>query len=400
MYTRRMFTHRSRLFGSILLGLLFFSACNMPSRATPTASGVDLINTAAAQTVTARLTQAAGPPPTGAGITPVPGGETPLPTTEVTGNTPVPTATNPPAATAVPASPTAVPCDKVKFVKDITYPDNSEVAAGSSFVKTWRLQNAGSCTWTTAYALVFVGKDRMGAPDAVPLAGSIAPGQTIDVSVTLTAPSDGGTYRADFKLRNASNAQFGIGPKDEPFYVQIKVPVATGILFDFISQAPSATWTSGIGGKYDTNLTFGAEDTDPNGVAKIKDGVQLETGATSGKVLLTVPKHDPAGSISGTFPAYTVQSGDLIRGRLGFLANADGKCGAGNVLLQILYLDDKGNYNRLGRWEKTCDGKLIQVEVDLSSIKGKTVKFVFTVDANGSAEDNWVVWNSVRVEHP
>jgi hypothetical protein len=287
----------------------------------------------------------------------------------------------------------------VKFVEDVTYPDNSEVAPGSTFVKTWRLENAGSCTWTTAYAVVFSDKDRMEAPDAVPLAGNIAPGQTLDVSVTLKAPTDGGTYRADFKLRNAANATFGIGSKNDPFYVQIEVPSASGSGpgYDFIAQAAAATWMSGIGDTLDTSLTFGAEGDDPNGLAAIRDAVKLETGAVSGKVLLTVPKSDPNGVIAGTYPEYTVQSGGRLKGRLLFMTNANGNCGAGNVVFQIAYKEGDA-IRQLDQWEKTCDGSTIPLDIDLSSINGKTVQFIFIVRANGAAEDDWAVWNSVRIE--
>jgi hypothetical protein len=252
--------------------------------------------------------------------------------------------------------------------------------------------------WTTSYAVVFAGKDRMGAPDAVPLVGSVAPGQTIDVSVTLTAPTTGGTYRADFKLRNASNATFGIGPQNEPFYVQVSVPVASGIVFDFISQAANATWVSGAGDTLDTNLPFGGTDDDANGTAAIRDGVKLETGAISGKVLLTIPKHDDNGLTVGTFPTYTVQSGDHLRARLGFLTNADGNCGEGNVIFQIGYVE--GNtFHLIDEWEKTCSGNFVQVDLDLSDLRGKTVKFVLAALANGSIQDDWAIWNSARVEH-
>lgn len=34
-----------------------------------------------------------------------------------------------------------------RYVKDITYPDGSEVAPGSEFIKTWRVANTGVWTW-------------------------------------------------------------------------------------------------------------------------------------------------------------------------------------------------------------------------------------------------------------
>jgi hypothetical protein len=382
------------LLAAILLGALL-AACNMPRRgATPTVSGADLIETAAAQTVAARFTEISRPPATGAGGTPAPG-FTFVPPTALPSATP-----RPPGVTSLPPSATALPCDQAAFVKDVTIPDNSEVTAGSTFTKTWRLQNAGSCTWTSGYSLVFVNGARMEAASPAQLTGgTVAPGQNVDVSVAMKAPADGGTYRGDWKLRNPSNALFGLGPSAQPFYVQIKVPVKTGLLFDFLSRADEAQWTSGVSGGASAPIAFGgADENDAVGTAKIVDGVMLETGSVSSKVLLTFPRHDNNGAISGLYPAYMVQNGDRLRGRLGFIANADGACGAGKVKFRINYKEGS-TVRTLEEWEKSCDGSFIVVDIDLSSLKGKSVQFALAVLADGSFQDDWAIWSSLRIEH-
>lgn len=122
-------------------------------------------------------------------------------------------------------SPVLTPCNRASFVADITYPDNTEIAKDTSFVKTWRLQNNGSCTWTSGYKLIFSHGDRMNAPDEVTFtSGTIAPGGTVDVSVNLKSPSGNGTYRGNFKLKAPDGQVFGIGADATAnFYVQIKV---------------------------------------------------------------------------------------------------------------------------------------------------------------------------------
>jgi peptidoglycan hydrolase-like protein with peptidoglycan-binding domain len=50
--------------------------------------------------------------------------------------------------------------------------------------------------------------------------GTVAPGQTIDVSVNLTAPAAAGTYKGNWKLREPGGAVFGLSTG--PFWVQIK----------------------------------------------------------------------------------------------------------------------------------------------------------------------------------
>ena len=378
--------YRQRLSLFLALMLLILSACNMPRNSTPTESGSSLIYTAAAETVNAQLTLANRPPGTpfsAATFTPpgLPPSSTPLPS-----GTPVPSAT-------------PLPCDLVKFVKDVNFPDNTKVNAGESFVKTWRLQNDGSCTWTTSYALVFSGGDQMGAPAAVPLTGNVSPGGTIDLSVTLKAPTDGGTFRSEFKLRNASNVIFGVGNDNKPFWVQIKVPVLAGLLFDFLTQADAAAWTSGVGSEAGSALTFDGASDDANGAAKILDGIKLETGATSGKILLMFPKHDNSGFVTGLFPVYKVQSGDHLKARLGFMIPSGDSCGSGEVVFQVYYKEGDGDLKLLDEWSKRCNRSLLPIDLDLSSLKGKEVRLAFTVRADGSFTDDWAIWNSPRIEH-
>ena len=54
-------------------------------------------------------------------------------------------------------------CDQAAFIRDVTVPDGSPFAPGETFTKTWRLQNTGTCTWTTSnYTLVYVADNDFG----------------------------------------------------------------------------------------------------------------------------------------------------------------------------------------------------------------------------------------------
>jgi hypothetical protein len=145
--------------------------------------------------------------------------------------TPIPATATPIPPTSTPVQPTntAVPttyCDWVAFIKDVTIPDGTQLSAGEVFTKTWRLQNRGTCTWTPDYMLVYTSGDQMGSTTAVRLPSNVAPGQTVDVSVTLTAPAVNGYQRSYWMLRNPSGTVFGSGSKaNEAFYVEIKVKV-------------------------------------------------------------------------------------------------------------------------------------------------------------------------------
>src|SRR5512140_849515 len=90
-------------------------------------------------------------------------------------------------------------CDSAKFLSDITVPDGTVFKAGEAFTKTWRLGNNGSCAWTTGYALVYAGGDRLGAPETLSLPVEVKPGFSIDLSLNMVAPSVAGHYRASWK---------------------------------------------------------------------------------------------------------------------------------------------------------------------------------------------------------
>jgi len=378
----------------LMLAVLTLNACNYPGVRTPTEPEPEVVYTSAAETVQAQLTQGIQPTVTIEAPVITPTTTPPLPTATSPGVTPdQPTNTSPALTT------TSAPiCDLAKFVSDVTIPDNTKVEPSSTFIKTWRLRNAGSCTWTNTYTLVYEGDNDLNAPASVPVTtGSVPPGGTVDVSVTLTAPANAGTYRQNFKLANSNGERFGLGDGTKPFWAQIKVVAPSGLIYDFIVQAASAEWKSGSGSTFDTTLTFGGADNDPNGVAKIKDGVTLETGAVSGKILLTYPKHTINGVIAGTYPPYLVQDGDQLKARVGFLAGPGGTCGAGNVQFQVGY-QEGATTTMLGNWNKSCNGTLLPINLSLSSLAGKTIQLIFVVRASGDYSDDWAIWNSPRIE--
>jgi hypothetical protein len=120
---------------------------------------------------------------------------------------------------------------------DITIPDDSLILPGASFIKTWKLVNTGTCTWTTAYSTSFFYGDRMGAPESEPLPSNVLPSQSIEISIEMVAPTSPGTYQGNWKLMNPTGELFGIGPNgDLPFWVRISVPQ---------SQTSTATITPG-----------------------------------------------------------------------------------------------------------------------------------------------------------
>jgi hypothetical protein len=155
--------------------------------------------------------------------TDIPPTNTPPPSPTVTSPFLTPTVAPSPQASSTPG-PAA--CDQAEAGTpiDVTIPDDTQLSPGQSFTKTWRLRNSGTCTWTKDYTIAVFSGEAMGAPSAVPLPNKFAPGQSMDISVDLVAPSNPGTYQGNWKLRNASGTWFGIGPGgSSPFWVRIKV---------------------------------------------------------------------------------------------------------------------------------------------------------------------------------
>jgi len=386
-----------------LLGTL--AACNLGVATPPPTADPNLIHTQAAEAVRATLTAAAfGVPmvvPTQTPAVIPPSATFPPPPPLATATPLPPTATPFPTATPLPptATPVPIPCDWAGFVKDVTYDDSTstpEVAAGSTFVKTWRLKNIGTCTWTSGYALIFERGDAMGGPASQQLTTStVAPGQEIDISVTLKAPDTAGTYQGFWKLRNSAGATFGLGSNyNQPFWVKVKVvipvtPTPTAVMhFNFLDKAPGAEWRNAT-----TPLPWGDPNDDSPGVAAYLENIKLENGKTYSKVLATYPQRITDGVITGLFASYTVQDGDHFRATIGF-----GKsCGVGKVKFQLNYKEGDTLVN-LREWSESCDGKLLDVDVDLSTLVGKTVQFMLAVTTDGSPDDDNAIWVAPRIE--
>jgi hypothetical protein len=255
-----------------LATLLIVSGCsNLIAQPEITETGDDVIYTQAAQTVSAALTeQAAGtqavqatlPPETASSATlPSPVESSPTPTLVAVTSTPAPTA----GGTCT---------DKAVYVNDVTIPDGTTFLPGEKFVKTWRLRNAGTCTWTTGYALIFAGGDPMSGVSPVSLRGDVPPESTVDISVELTAPASDGLYKGNWQLRNADGKNFGIGENaDKPFFVEINVGGASSGL-----DLGSPDWQD----SFDSASNWYLLET-PNTRFEVEDGHMIMTSFDTGK---------------------------------------------------------------------------------------------------------------------
>jgi hypothetical protein len=124
----------------------------------------------------------------------------------------------------------------------VTIEDGTVIAPGAAFVKTWRIQNTGTTTWTTSYSLVFISGDQMGDIKSVSLSQSVPPGQQVDISVNMVAPTTAGRYQGFWEMKNASG---------QLFYDSVYVLISVG------SGGPSPTPPSGTPGATSTPTSTG-----------------------------------------------------------------------------------------------------------------------------------------------
>lgn len=311
----------------------------------------------------------------------LPGTPTPLPATATPMvPTPTPTATLPPASA----------CDKAEFVQDVSTPDGTDIPAGQAFTKTWRLKNVGSCTWTPSYSLTFVSGDQMGGAAASALPATVLPGQTIDLTAYLTAPTVPGTYKGYWMLRNPAGGFFGIGPNgDQPFWVSIDVPGVTSGGYDFAAEACNAVWVSGAG----VLPCPGTDGSSSGFVLKLANPV-LENGVTDTRPgLLTAPQMVNYGWIQGVYPALVVQAGDHFQSTINCEYGASG-C---DVYFRLDYQIASGPINTLWAFHERYEGLYYNIDLDLSSLSGQNAKFILTVLSNGAANGDRAVWVAPRL---
>jgi putative lipoic acid-binding regulatory protein len=383
------------IFGSIsfiLLGAIFLTGCSgiglndevsklVPTYAEQTLQALSIQQTLTSyETLVSQLTQVAQ-------VTPTP---------EDTATTPEDTATAEPTTAAPTATPTeSVPCNWAAYVRDVTIPDNTKMDPGTPFTKTWRIKNIGSCTWTTDYDFVFVSGNSMNASTRIGLPVTVAPGQTLDISVLMQAPNVDGFYAGYWMLVDASGNQFGIGPNaDGNIWVKINVSTLPKVVFDFTDKACSARWDSSA-----SRPSFlpcpGKETDDAMGYVLPKDNPYREDGGKENEHgLVTSPDNTSITSaIVGFYPSFTVQNGDEFRAVIG--------CEYGSTHCDVefsLIVQLKPEFNEtLGSWREVNEGQYRSIVVDLSSLAGKEVNFILRVLNKHTTADNEALWIYPRI---
>lgn len=377
-------TNTRKLLSTILLIAVLLTSCSSVE-ATPEPMEVqNRINAAVAQTLAALSTQVALVQPTD--------GPTPAPT-ENSEESPTVEAGNP-AVTALSQNVTALPkvtntpgscTDYAAYVADITIPDGTMVPPKTTFTKTWAIRNAGSCTWTPEYSMVWIGGDLKGNPNKVPLTSTnILPGQTAHVSVSLSAPDEFKKYRSFWKLMNKSGQIFGLMDntgKEQSIWAEIVV----GLRYDFAANMCSATWTSSSGA-----LPCPGIQKDPRGFAYLSTAPAIEGGVKENDpAIVMVPPSTKGGYIVAQFPQIIIPDYSNLSLRFGCLEGYT-NC---NVRFRITYSIDGGPEQELlntvhgyGEWEAYNSYLAFNNQF---AMVGKPVSFLFYMYAMEGSSDNY-----------
>ncbi len=185
----------------ILIFAAVLAACGGNQATPPPTISVADVQTMAVSTFAFGLTQTAEAMPT---ITP---SSTPAPTNTVAvlntfaslngSGTPLAVTTN---ATAS--------CYGLLFVNDISIPDDTKMAPGQTFTKTWLVQNTGGCNWQPGFKWTLISGNPMGG-SAVTLSQTVAPGAQFQISVPMIAPNSSGESVGTWKMADANGAFFG-----------------------------------------------------------------------------------------------------------------------------------------------------------------------------------------------
>jgi hypothetical protein len=363
-----------KILAIMALLLITALACNLP---TAQVSGPDLAGTYAAQTVAIEQTLAALGGSSGATQNP--------PLSQATTQAVVPATAQPTSTwTIIPTRTlTPVPCNKVKFIDDLSIPDDTLMAPNEAFTKMWRIRNDGTCTWTTSYSVYFDSGSQMGASSSIPLTRNVYPGETYDISIPMTAPSGAGTYTSNWKMKDQNGTSF----ITSPLYVRIIVqPAGSTIVYNFADHYCAAEWYNAV-----EVLPCPGTDTDIRGFVMRKDSPKWSSGSQEDEhAIETHPRWVDDGYIQGKFPGINIQSGDRFVADIGCLYKSGGS--ACNFRYQVTYRSDGGPVQLLIQGTKAYADSPSRLNVDLSSLAGHNVQFVLIVMANGSSQQDWAVW--------
>lgn len=325
---------------------------------------------------------------------------TPLPTTVSETAVPPTTAPVPPPTTAT----SAPPCvNNSQFVADVTVPDGTIFTPGAVFTKIWRVRNNGTCSWEN-YSLVFVSGTQMAGSALFPVPDT-PPGQTADLTVPMTAPTNYGAYTGLWRMRDANGKVFGTN-----LTVVINVPAPPTVTPPTPTATPTATNPPAACSGRPNDFTFSASSTSitpgqsvtlswsavTNATGVFLDGGEFsnEGVATPGERIVT-----PGATTTYTLRAICAASGQTREKHVTINVGASVGNFAGEWVMNFgtMNLTQSGNtvtgtyYNAFGSAAGTVAGNVSgNTLTGTWTLGGGSGTFQFTLSGDGKRFDgNW-----------
>ena len=395
-------------FGWLIVVLVALTACNFPGskqgQITPT---VNMVQTAAAMTVEAIRT---GQSSDGDGIEVIP---TNTPANQET-QAALPTNTLQPTDTKVPALPTSTPwptytplptytpypsntptppapCNQMKFIRDVTIPDETWMRPEQEFTKIWEVQNTGSCSWDAGYSIVYGDSGGMlGASASKSMPSTpVDPGEKVQIAIAFTAPDSDGIYTSVWRMQDGSGNKFG--------EINVTIDVdGNPDTIHFTDMLCSAEWRSAAG-----ILPCPNEKNNQNGAMYITDDPKFENGHEDNEdTLIMIPQQKNDGEIKGEFFMVKMPANPAHFRTIFGCTAGNNDC---NVYISVHYRVEGTDTNYLvGDWDEEFDGSVQHIDIDLTSkgLEGKRVYFTFTVKTKGSYADDEIFFLLPRIEVP
>jgi Ig-like domain from next to BRCA1 gene len=284
------------------------------------------------------------------------------------------------------------PCDAARLDHHITVPDGSILPPGSRFLKVWRIQNVGSCTWDKKYKFAIVEGDPMGAPLEISIGQTVLPEESVDIALEMVAPNVAGVAFGKWMLKH-NEYFFGDEGTKKKFNAAIVVdPGSGGVVFDLHRSFCTALWRNSA----DTILICPSKTQNRIGfVMSISSSTEGASGEKK-NLLLTFPQTIKDGTISGEYPYVPIPANARFRAEVGCLVNML-NC---NVAFQVYTQVYGGPTVSRGVWFESYDSTTTQIDINLGDVAGQLVSIILQVRALNNPDQAAAFWFQPRIVAP
>ncbi|WP_299243063.1 hypothetical protein [uncultured Aquimarina sp.] len=188
------------------------------------------------------------------------------------------------------------------------------------------------------------------------------------------------------------------------FFILIGGHSFSQTVFDFNAKAHLALWQTSTIDKNSNALPGTAKiikygkNYRENGEVKVRNLI-LEDGKRY-NCLFTHPKWTKNGTVKGWYPKIKkLPENSILTGRIGF-AKPQGRAGTDGARFMIFihyFVNGREQWKPILDRYKKFNGKLQSFHVDLSKYEGQKIFFELRVDTGNTSNQDWAVWNNVKV---